>query len=537
MFLKKFVCLLALLTAAVTAPAQGGPSALLVVIDGLRPDYVTPDLMPNLAQFGAAGIVFENHHAVYPTVTRVNASSMVTGCYPGAHGLMDNAVYIPEADPDKALSAADRENLEKIEAATGGKLLLVPTLGEILADAGKPLFVASSGSTGSAYLLNHKVKAGAVLHCEYTLPASMDAHVKEVLGPVPPEEMPKKAWNARVTDAFLKIGVDEMKAPVAILWYSDPDHTAHVKGIGSPETKDALQNVDMEFGRLIAGLKERGLDGKINTLVTSDHGFSTGRGKESLDAFVTEYIREKRLNPNIVVRAGYGLYFKEGADTHVPDLVMRLQALPWIGAIFTDPMFPGAPFGVNPGALSFGTVHYENPRNPDIVVSPDWNDEANEFGYKGTTTARGHGHGSSSPWDVHNTLLAGGPAFKANTRIVTPSSNIDLAPTLLKLSGMAKADSMQGRVLAEALKDGPDPASIKVEKRVFRAQMTLMDSEGTAYTQEAQESQAAGVGYIDFVKATRAKGQAAFAQPGAAAPEAIPQAVPQPGEAPAAPTQ
>jgi len=69
------------------APQTPLPTHLVIVVDGLRPDYVTPDVMPRLAGLGQRGIVFTAHHAVFPTVTRVNASSFVTGAYPEAHGL------------------------------------------------------------------------------------------------------------------------------------------------------------------------------------------------------------------------------------------------------------------------------------------------------------------------------------------------------------------------------------------------------------------------------------------------------------------
>jgi predicted AlkP superfamily pyrophosphatase or phosphodiesterase len=34
--------------------------------------------MPNLAAFAESGVTFANHHSLYPTVSRANASSMVT---------------------------------------------------------------------------------------------------------------------------------------------------------------------------------------------------------------------------------------------------------------------------------------------------------------------------------------------------------------------------------------------------------------------------------------------------------------------------
>ena len=80
---------------------------LLIVLDGLRPDYVTPELMPNLFALGARGVVFANHHAVYPTVTRVNASSISTGAYPETHGLLGNAVFFPSVVATRFLDTSD----------------------------------------------------------------------------------------------------------------------------------------------------------------------------------------------------------------------------------------------------------------------------------------------------------------------------------------------------------------------------------------------------------------------------------------------
>ena len=52
-----------------------GRTTLVIVVDGLRPDYITPSQMPRLVRLGQRGIVFNAHHSVFPTVTRVNASS------------------------------------------------------------------------------------------------------------------------------------------------------------------------------------------------------------------------------------------------------------------------------------------------------------------------------------------------------------------------------------------------------------------------------------------------------------------------------
>jgi arylsulfatase A-like enzyme len=64
------------------------------------------------------------------------------------------------------------------------------------------------------------------------------------------------------------------------------------------------------------------------------------------------------------------------------------------------------------------------------------------------------GHGSTSPFDVHNMLIAAGPDLKTAAVLSTPSGSVDFAPTFLHLLGIAAPPSMQGRVLHEALARG-----------------------------------------------------------------------------------
>ena len=56
--------------------AQGAEPAaalrLVFVLDGLRPDSITAQDTPTLHRLRNEGVWFENAHAVFPTVTRVN---------------------------------------------------------------------------------------------------------------------------------------------------------------------------------------------------------------------------------------------------------------------------------------------------------------------------------------------------------------------------------------------------------------------------------------------------------------------------------
>ena len=88
---------------------------------------------------------------------------------------MGNAVFFPAVDPTRFLSTSERANLLRIEEAEEGRLLTAPTLGERLQGAGLRMLVASAGSSGSSYLLNHRVAGGGIIHYEYALPEALRA--------------------------------------------------------------------------------------------------------------------------------------------------------------------------------------------------------------------------------------------------------------------------------------------------------------------------------------------------------------------------
>jgi type I phosphodiesterase/nucleotide pyrophosphatase len=482
-----------------STPANAPHAQIVIVVDGLRPDYVTPALMPRLVQLGERGVVFRAHHSVFPTVTRVNASSMVTGAYPETHGLLGNTIYIPSVNATRGLDTGSRENLEAVARASG-PLLTAPSLGEILPAAGKTIFASGSGSSGAAFLLDHTVGTGAIVHQDFTRPASLAPHVLAKLGPVPPGAMPNAALNKRAVDGLLTLGLKERHPDLAMVWISDPDHTAHNKGIGSPAMLESLRLVDAQIGRIEDALKTRGLADRTNVIVVSDHGFSTHNAHLKLAALVAPFATPlPDGSPDIVVTEG-AINFRAGADAaRVGAIVAMLQQRHEVGAIFTRPKPGGGAEGMVPGTLSFDVARWNHPRSSEILVSANWNADRNEAGYAGKTTATGvAGHGASSPFDVHATLIAVGPDIREHAVSDVPTSNADLAPTLLHLLGVQVPPSMTGRVIAEALRATPSAAAPTVD----HATETVRTADG-GYVLTAHLSKAAGQTYLDFTEVKR----------------------------------
>lgn len=439
---------------------------LVMIVDGLRPDYVTAELMPRLTRLGQSGMVFEAHHAVFPTVTRVNSPSITTGAYPETHGLMGNSIYVPQVDANRSLDTADHENLEAA-AKADGPLLTAPSLAEILQKSGKTVFVASAGSSGSAFLLN-PVGIGTIINTDFIRPPELASRVSQRIGPSPPAATPNAPRNRYAVDAYLRVGLEDFHPDVTFIWFGDPDGTAHANGIGSEMTRSALRLVDAEIGRIEDTLRSRGVLNRTNILVTSDHGFSTHTGELKLDGVLEKFARPMNDGSRDIVNAGGAVYLRGAPDvSRLNAIVAALQQRSEVGAIFTRPGPKGGSEGIVPGTLSFDVARWNHRRSGDILVSANWTDAVNKAGYKGTTAQGGvAGHGTSSLYDIHNTLIASGPDFRERTVSTIPTGNVDLAPTLLHLLGLPAAPTMTGRVIREALRNGPLPSTVKVDRAI-----------------------------------------------------------------------
>jgi predicted AlkP superfamily pyrophosphatase or phosphodiesterase len=157
----------------------------------------------------------------------------------------------------------------------------------------------------------------------------------------------------------------------------------------------------------------------------------------------------------VVIAANGGsdyLYLVNKNVNMVKAIVSFLQSREEFGAIFVDDNY-----GAVRGTFKMSTVNLEMAgRSPDIIVSYNYNENATLQGMTGTEYESMQGyrgmHGSFSPVDVHNTLIASGPDFKSGFHDHVPSGNIDMAPTIACLLGL-NLPNTDGRVLYEAIKN------------------------------------------------------------------------------------
>ena len=476
---------------------------LVVVFDGLQPAQVTRELMPNLAAFAASGVTFANHHAVYPSVTRANASSMVTGRHPGGHGLAANTLLVPEYDPNRAMPALEPQ-LEQLAQKTG-RVLLASTLSEVLSGHGQEYVAIGVGTSGNAYLHNPNAETcgGATIHPDFTLPRTLDMDIVGRFGAWPAEARPNTPRMAHAVRILTEYILPERDPSVALIWSSEPDKSQHDGGVGSELSDAAVAEADAQFGEILQWLAETGRASETNVMVVSDHGYSTIAETVNVEALLREAGFAAGGEPGGVVVANNGgavlFYSSPWHRDTVVKLVGWLMAQPWCGNLTV-----GERVGSIPGTLPAALVGNEGPRAPDVAMSFRWRPDANPAGYAGTVFSTGGTpgqgqHGSMSRSELHNILFARGPGFKNGLVTSVPSGNIDLAPTVLGLLGLPPAAGMEGRVLAEATSGGPDPAEVEwfsdfhntdcpVGDQVYRQQIRLSRVGNAVYVDEGTGS-------------------------------------------------
>jgi len=452
---------------------------VLVVWDGMRPDFVSAELTPTLHALRESGVWFANHHSVYPTSTEVNGTVLATGVFPQRSGITANKEYRREIDPHKQFGTAALPAVRRGDELTGGKYLRVPTLAERV----------RAGGGGTAVV---GAKPVALLHDRLPRPAASTSRVWFTTGSLPEAMFPtltnhfgcfpaaatpntaRDTWAVRcLTEAFW-----EKEMPrYSVLWLSEPDLSQHEHGPGSSVALAAIRNCDQRLATVLKELDRRGIRAETDVLVVSDHGFSTIGENNDVAATLraaginTRSTWEKAPTDGDVVSVGNGgsilLYVTGKSSQVIEKIVTVLQQRPTTGVIFTRAGLPGT--------FPLAEVMLDSPTAPDLIVASVWKMSGHtdghprvemfNDGYKEYQSGGGM-HVTLSPTDLHNMAIAAGPDFRRGVASPLPSGNVDIVPTLLWLMGIQPSEPLDGRVLSEALVgDAPPLRGVELGRR------------------------------------------------------------------------
>jgi arylsulfatase A-like enzyme len=548
----------ALTLGILTAPATAQPrprNVVLFVADGLRPGMINERTAPAMTALLTHGVRFTNTHSLFPTFTTANASSMATGHLLGDTGDFSNNIYagfqVPGAGDSLTPFLESDPVLGDIDEHFAGDYLNEETILKAAREAG--FSTASIGKLGPALIFDHTERSG-----QYTIVVDdmtgrpggipLSEELKQRLAAVQlPTQTPTRGDNGKAgtstiagttvanvdqqnyladvaTKAVLPLFKERQKPFVVVFWSRDPDGTQHnqgdslgrlIPGINGPTSLAAIKNADDDLARLLDTLKQQGLDGDTDVILTSDHGFSTISKESATSWSATQTykdvtaallppgfvaidlahalglplydpdakaalvpagavpVRSNGLigsdpaHPVVVVAANGGsdlVYLPTGDKALAAKVVAALSGQDYVSGLFVDDSL--GPF---PGTLPLSAIALRGSAvtpMPAIAV----NFRSFSLGCADPTTCgvevadtalqQGQGmHGSFSRADTRNIMGAAGPDFREHFEDGLPASNADIGKTVAALLALRipARGKLTGRELNEAMANGTMP--------------------------------------------------------------------------------
>lgn len=254
--------------ASACGPAR--PNVIVVTIDTLRADRMglyghRRDTSPNVDRFAQDAIVFDN--AITPqTMTTPALASMWTGLHPHQHGVLRNLFLLPDAYE----TLAERLAAESYDtAAFVSNYVLIRELSNL-----QQGFVHYDDELDQKRLAGGERRAGPAidrvlewLDSRSDAPFLMWVHLMDPHGPY----TPPPPFDTRFARRGGKPRIIPRKQIPLYQFLGSRDRRFYVDRYDGE-----IAYMDQEFGRLIAGLRERGLYDDALILFNADHGEHLG---------------------------------------------------------------------------------------------------------------------------------------------------------------------------------------------------------------------------------------------------------------------
>ena len=389
------------------------PTVILISLDGFRGDYLEKYEPPNLRSLAREGVQAKWMIPAFPSKTFPNHYTIATGLYPQNNGIVENNVF------DKGFNAM--LTMSKREEVQNGRWWL-----------GEPIWITAEkqGQKSAPYFWPGS---------EAEIAGTRPTYWKPYDGTVPND--------ARVDTILSWLDLPLNERPTFLsLYFSDVDSAGHDFSPEAIETRNAVLKVDKGLGRLIDGLKARGIFTEVNLIIVSDHGMAP---QDPNNVIVLDELFDTNLAERIIWTSEIVSIFpkdgKEGAIYQALKAKMPPQA-----NVYRKEEMPAR-------------YHYSNsPRIAPLLVLPaegwtlttrskfdDTKAKGRQNGLRG-----GHGYDNELP-SMRAIFIAHGSAFKKGN-IIEPFENIHVYNLMTRILGLTPApNDGDDRVIKAALANDP----------------------------------------------------------------------------------
>lgn len=379
-----------LLAACASCQSAGDNYTVIISLDGNRwdyPQYYNTEFFDSLATVGVSARMEPS----FPASTFPNHYTLATGLVPDHHGLVNNSFW----DPGREYSYSMSDPACRYDPYYYG---------------GEPIWITAQRQgvkTGNVYWVGSDIP----IKDEYpTYYRNWD-------------EDPHWGFEERVDEIVRLMSLPESERPRLVMGYFDePDHTGHVYGPISTETKEMVEHMDSLMHGLYLRLKALPYGDRINFIVLSDHGMED----ISPERFISWHNEiPEGWAENVKGTSPTSIFVKEG---YVDSLYNRLSKVEHLSVW---------KHGEVPGELNYGTSE----RLGDLIVAPDlgW-----QFASSPSKNNGAHGYSPTEP-DMMVMFRAVGPDFKEGYEAPFTEGeqsafrNVDIYPLLCKLLGIKPA--------------------------------------------------------------------------------------------------
>jgi predicted AlkP superfamily pyrophosphatase or phosphodiesterase len=375
------------LTFPVIAQEKSRPYVVMISFDGFRHDYVARFNPPNFTAFIQQGAASEGLIPSYPSKTFPNHYTLVTGLYPGHHGLVDNHFYDPRS---KKLYTMKDKAMVRDTSFYGG----IP-LWQLAQEQG--LRAASYFWVGSETNIRGQYPT-------YYFPYN--------------ESIPNEKRVEQTLD-WLKLPVNERPHFIS-LYFSLVDSEGHKTGPGSASLGNVVLKADSVLGLFMAGLKKIKLP--VNVIIVSDHGMYELNREER--TFIPLFTMMNIADPSIVF-ANNGTHMHIYTD-NADSLYAVLKKQEDHFKVLYKKDLPAS-------------WHYDHPRtgNLMIIAEPGYYllDKPRSFGAWSNASFGEHGYDPALVKDMQGIFYAMGPNIRRGSRIKA-FENVHVYPLVAKILGL-----------------------------------------------------------------------------------------------------
>ncbi|PKM50483.1 MAG: alkaline phosphatase family protein [Firmicutes bacterium HGW-Firmicutes-7] len=236
---------------------------IILSLDALNSsDLEAIKVLPNFKTFFEEGAYVKQVKSVYPSVTYTCHTSIITGAFPGKHGIYANEKVQPER-----LNAQDWYWFEKD--------IKVPTLFDYAKKAGLisanvlwPVMAAAPITYNCPEIWSETGESYPSLYLKFA--------TKNVLPIIAKHASKFKGKKQPFLDNFVEsLGIHlilRKKPNLLCMHFIELDHERHVNGLHGPGINTILERLDNRIGNIIEATKEAGIYDNTTFILLGDHG-------------------------------------------------------------------------------------------------------------------------------------------------------------------------------------------------------------------------------------------------------------------------